>query len=95
VHGRLLDPRLDVLCRDRELRPLAYAFVDPVPGARWVGVRQAGYVELYEVLAGLPVRVASTREIDAEAARARFDVAQYDAVGHELVSGPLEAAVAG
>ena len=95
VHGRLLDPRLDVLCRDRRRRPLAYAFVDPVSGARWVGVRQDGYVELFEVLADLPVRIASTRGVDAEAARASFEVTQYDASGHELVAGTLEAAVAG
>jgi hypothetical protein len=95
VDGRLLDPRLDVLCRDRARRPLAYAFVDPVAGARWIGVRQEGYVELYEVLAGLPVRVAGTRGVDAENARATLEVTQYDAEGHELVHGALEAAVAG
>ena len=95
VHGRLLDPRLDVLCRDRRRRPLAYAFIDPVSGAHWVGVRQDGYVELYEVLAGLPVRIASTRGVDAEAARASFEVTQYDAAGRELVAGTLAAAVAG
>ena len=95
VHGRLLDPRLDVLCRDSSRRPLAYAFVDPVAGARWVGVRQDGYIELHEVLAGLPVRIASTRGVDAEAARASFEVTQYDAGGRELVAGRLEVAVAG
>ena len=80
VEGRLLDPRLDVVCRDR---------------AHWIGIRQKGYVELYEVLAGLPVRVASTRGVDAENARATLEVAQYDAGGHELVHTRLEAAVAG
>jgi len=95
AHGRLLDPRLDVLCRDRRGRPLAYAFVDPVSGAHWVGVHRDGYVELYEVLAGLPVRVASTRGVDAEAARASFEITQYDASGRELVAENLEAAVAG
>jgi hypothetical protein len=95
VDGRLLDPRLDVVCRDRARRPLAYAFVEPVGGARWVGVRQAGYVELYEVLAGLPVRVGGTQGVDAENARATLEVSQYDAEGHELVHGTLETAVAG
>jgi hypothetical protein len=94
-HGRLLDRRLDVLCRDRRRRPLAYVFVDPVAAARWIGVREAGYVELYEVLAGLPVRVASTRAVDPANARATFEIAQYDAEGRELVHGELEAAVAG
>ena len=95
VEGRLLDPRLDVLCRARSGAPLAYAFVEPVAGAQWVGVEQAGYTELYEVLAGLPVRIASTRGISTEQARATFAVHQYDAEGRELASGDLEAAVAG
>jgi hypothetical protein len=95
VAGRLLDPRLDVVCRDGARRPLAYAFVEPVAGARWIGVRQAGYVELYEVLAGLPVRIGGTQGVDPENARATLEVAQYDAEGHELVHGTLEAAVAG
>lgn len=91
----VLDPRLDVICRDRRRRPLAYAFVDPVPGARWIGVRQNGYVEIYEVLANLPVRVATTRGIDVANDTAAFAVTQYDAEGRELVHAELEAAVAG
>ncbi|HSC73376.1 MAG TPA: hypothetical protein VLB89_04350 [Gaiellaceae bacterium] len=93
--GRLLDPRLDVVCHDRQHRPLAYAFVEPVARAGWIGVRQDGFVELYDVVAGLPVRVASRRGIDLENARAVFDVTQYDAAGRELVREELEAAVAG
>jgi hypothetical protein len=93
--GRLLDPRLDVVCVDKRYRPLAYAFVDPVAGARWIGVRQDGYIELYEVVGGLPVRVETTHGIDLEDARAAFELTQYDAEGHELVRETLEAAVAG
>lgn len=93
--GRVLDPRLDVICRDRARRPLAYVFVDAVPGARWVGVQQRDYVELYEVLGGLPVRLAATSGIDVEQALARLEVTQYDAEGRELVRGELEATVAG
>lgn len=93
--GRLLDPRLDVLCRDRSGAPLAYAFVEPVAGAHWIGVEQAGYTEVYEVLAGLPVRIVSTRHVDAEDARAAFEVSQYDLRGRQLVKGELVAAVAG
>jgi hypothetical protein len=95
VDGRLLDPRLDVLCRTRKGAPLAYAFVQPVAGAHWIGVAQDGYTELYEVLAGLPVRIASTRDVSLDAARARFRVSQYDLVGRLLERGDLEAAVAG
>jgi hypothetical protein len=93
--GRVLDPRLDVICRDLDRLPLAYAFVNAVAGAHWIGVRQDGYVEVYEVLAGLPVRIASTRGIRAADARATFEVTQYDAAGRELMEGEVEAAVAG
>jgi hypothetical protein len=95
LNGRLLDPRLDILCRDREGRPLAYAWVEPVPGARWIGVDQGSYTEVYEVLAGLPVRVATRRGIQLGRSRASFAVTQFDATGRALVEGPLEAAVAG
>ena len=95
VDGRLLDPRLDILCQDREHRRIAYAFVVPVAGAHWIGVREDGYTEIYEVLAGLPVRVATSRGIDAAQSRAVFEVTQYDAQGDELVRADLEAQVAG
>jgi hypothetical protein len=95
VDGRLLDPRLDVLCQDRKGDSLGYAFVEPVAGARWIGVDQGSYTEIYEVLAELPVRVSSARNIRAEEAKAEFDVTQYDVHGQALVKGKLEAAVAG
>jgi hypothetical protein len=69
--------------------------VQPVAGAHWIGVAQDGYTELYEVLAGLPVRIASTRDVSVEAARARFQVSQYDVAGRLLERGDLETAVAG
>jgi hypothetical protein len=93
--GRLLDPRLDLVCRDRDHSPLAYAFVEPVSGARWIGVDEGRYTEIYEVLAGLPVRVEGTQHVDTAQARARFDVTQYDVHGRELVRATLEASVAG
>jgi hypothetical protein len=93
--GRLLDPRLDLGCRDGRGRPLAYAWVEPVTGAHWIGVDQGGYTEVYEVLAGLPVRVATARNIDLARSRAVFEVSQYGVGGRELIRGPVEAAVAG
>lgn len=95
VGGKLLDPRLDVLCRDPKGRPLAYAWVEPAAGARWVGVDQDTYTEIYEVLAGLPVRIASARGVQPSRARATFEVTQYDGDGKELIKGKLEAQVAG
>jgi hypothetical protein len=94
-HGHVLDPRLDVMCRDRGRRPLAYAFVEPVAGARWIGVRHDGYVELYEVLGDLPVRFVTTTGIDLANARATFELTQYDSEGRELTHGEMEASVAG
>jgi hypothetical protein len=93
--GRLLDPRLDIACRDRRGRPLAYAWIEPVTGARWIGVDQGKYTEMYEVLAGLPVRVATRSGVELDRSRAAFEVTQYDAHGKELVRATVEAAVAG
>jgi hypothetical protein len=92
---KLLDPRLDVLCRDANGKPLAYAWVVPVAGAHWIGVDQGAYTELYEVAGDLPVRIASTRGLDRARSRASFEVTQYGLLGRELVRGKLEAAVAG
>jgi hypothetical protein len=93
--GKLLDPRLDILCRDRKGRALAYAWVEPAAGVKWIGVDQGRYTEVYEVLARLPVRIASIRGVQTGRARATFDVTQYDDHGKELVKGKLEAGVAG
>jgi hypothetical protein len=91
--GRLLDPRLDVLCRTHDGKPLAYAWIEPVAGAHWIGIDQGSYSELYEAAAGLPVRVATQTHIHGS--KAEFDVTQYDVHGRELVKVGLETAVAG
>jgi hypothetical protein len=93
--GKLLDPRLDIVCRDRRGTPLAYVWVEPVAGARWIGVDQGSYTEIYEVLAGLPVRVAGTRHVELERACGSFEVTQYDLSGRQLLRGLLVASVAG
>jgi hypothetical protein len=93
--GHLLDPRLDVGCRDAKGRPLAYAWVEPVAGAHWIGVEQGSYTEMYEVLAGFPVRIATRRHIHLDRSSAEFELTQYDVHGHELVKATVEAAVAG
>jgi hypothetical protein len=93
--SRLLDPRLDILCRDPDGRRLAYAWVEPVAGSHWIGVDQGSYTEVYEVAAGLPVRIATRRGIDEDAAKATFELTQYGIHGRELLRSKLEAAVAG
>jgi hypothetical protein len=95
LEGHLLDPRLDLGCRDRAGRPLAYAWIEPVSGAHWVGVDQGRYEEIYEALGGLPVRIAGSRRIDLGASKASFAVTQYDRSGSALLEGTVEAAVAG
>jgi hypothetical protein len=95
VAGRLLDPRLDVSCRDRNGRPLAYAWVVPAQGVGWIGVDQGRYTEMYEVLGALPVRIATGQGIDLGRSRATFLVTQYDSHGKPLIKGKLEAGVAG
>jgi hypothetical protein len=95
VSGKLLDPRLDVLCRDPKGRPLAYAWVEPAAGVRWIGVDQGTYTEVYETLAGLPVRIVSARGVQPSQARATFDVTQYDSNRKEVFKGKLETQVAG
>jgi hypothetical protein len=95
VSGQLLDPRLDILCRDRSGKALAYAWVEPARVAHWIGVDQGSYVELYEVLGRLPVRIASTRGVELGRARATFRITQYDERGTALLTGKLEARVAG
>jgi hypothetical protein len=93
--GKLLDPRLDILCRDRDGKPVAYAWLEPGGGARWIGVDQGSYIELYEVLGDLPVRISSARGIDLQDSHATFAVTQYDETGNALLTGNLEARVTG
>jgi hypothetical protein len=93
--GRLVDARLDVGCRDRQRRTVAFAWVEPVRRARWVALDQGAYTELFEVTGGLPVRVSSTRGVDLGRSRARFELAQYGAGGRLIARQRLVAHVAG
>jgi hypothetical protein len=93
--GRLLDPRLDILCRDPDGKPLAYAWIEPAAGSHWIAVDQGAFKEMYEVAAGLPVRIASARNVDRARSRATFEITHYDQRGRELLTGTVEAAVAG
>jgi hypothetical protein len=93
---RLLDPRLDVAsCSTPSDEPVAFAWVEPEPGTRYVAVDREGYVEVYPVIAGLPVRVAATSGIDVDTSSASFDVSEHDGAGRRLRSYALRARVAG
>jgi len=93
--GRLRDPRLE-LCQDRNGRPVAaFAWIDPVPGTRWIVVDQGDRDEVYPRAGALPVRIATAVDIDAESASAVFDYAEYDARGRLIESTTIHPFVAG
>ncbi len=94
VDGRLEDPRLDILCVGRRGDSVGFAWIEPMPAARWVVVGAGGDREVEPVAAGLPVRVA-TREVDAATSSATFVVGEYDATGAELARYRLPVRVAG
>jgi hypothetical protein len=93
--GRLLDPRLSIGCRTDDDEPVAFAWVDPGPKTRYVAVGQPGFAEVYETVAGVPVRIASTADVDVIRARASFAVTEHDGSGRFLRRYELEAVVAG
>lgn len=93
--GRLHDPRLDLGCLTREGEPLGFVWVEPAPSTRYVAVEQPGYVEVYEPLGGLPVRISSSRDVVLASSRAAFAVSEYDRSGRLVRRYRLEAAVAG
>jgi hypothetical protein len=94
--GQLLDPRLDLAaCSTPSGDPVAFVWADPGPGTRYVAVDRDGFVEVYPVLAGLPVRLAATSGLDLDTSSASFDVSEHDAEGRVLRSYTLRARVAG
>jgi hypothetical protein len=92
--GRLRDPRLDILCGTTE-EPVGFVWLTPGPQTEYVSVEQPGYVEVYEVAGGLPVRVATVSGVDYGNFTARFDILEHDAAGVLLRRYTLNAAVAG
>jgi hypothetical protein len=95
VGGRLRDPRLDIGCQSRSGAAVAFAWLNPARGAVWIAVDQGGYDEVYRVAGGLPVRVATTRNVDLSRAHATLDVSQYTARGRLVGKSRVEAFVAG
>jgi hypothetical protein len=90
--GALVDPRLDVSCRDSNGRPIAFGWIEPTREASSITVLGAGGRELYPAAGRVPVRVTTTRvSFDAAA----VDVAQYAADGRELERRRMVLRVAG
>ncbi len=91
-HGRVSDARLDVCLGGRGRLVVAFAWINPLPHARWIVVGQPGFREVYTVAAGLPVRVSTVSLIDPS--RTVFHTAQYDPNGVLLARRTIIAAVA-
>lgn len=92
--GRLRDPRVDILCRDSGGDRVGFGWVDPASGVRWIVARNGSRAEVEGVIAGLPVRIATT-EVDAETSSATFDVRELAGDGKVVRRYRLRAAVAG
>jgi hypothetical protein len=94
--GHLRDPRLDIAgCRTPDGDPIAFAWIEPRRGAEYVVVRQPGFAEVYPVVRGLPVRVATTSSIESDPIGATFDISEHDGAGRALRSYRLTARPAG
>src|SRR5262249_55168552 len=92
--GRLLDPRLD-LCTATTGRTTAFAWIEPLPDARWIVVRDGRRRELYRTAEKLPIRVTTTGDVFPERSLALFHVTQYATGGGRLQSSTIVAVVAG
>ena len=93
--GHLRDPRLDLGCSTDDGKPVGFAWVEPDASAQFVAVEQSGFVEVYEVAGGLPVRVVTTTNVDIEGSRASFHVSEHDTQGRLLKRYVVDAVVAG
>jgi hypothetical protein len=94
--AHLTDARLSLAnCVDDEGKTVASAWLEPLPGARWLAVEQEGYTEIYETAGNLPVRIATNRGIGDDNSSVRVQIAQYGADGAKLDEGEYELRVAG
>jgi hypothetical protein len=94
--GHLRDPRLDLGgCSTADAGLVGFVWIEPQRHARYIVVEQPGGAEIYRAAADLPVRVATTSNIDAEAARATFRLSEHDAAGRLLRRYQVDAVVSG
>lgn len=93
--GNVADPRLDLLCTSAEGAPLAFAWIEPSPKARFVVVEQSAYAEAYETAGSLPVRVVTRADGDRAPPAASFQISEHTATGALLRRYELEVGVAG
>jgi hypothetical protein len=93
--GRLRDPRLNIGCTTSGGGPMGFVWIEPASRARFVVVRQPGFVEVYRPVARLPVRVSSTTELSIEDASATFEISEHDERGRLVREYRVAASVAG
>jgi hypothetical protein len=92
--GRLRDPRLDIGCVRDDGTTVGHLWVEADPKTAYVTVEQDGYVEVYEVAADLPVRVA-TEDVELDGSRATVEVLEHDVTGALVRRYRLAVGVAG
>ena len=92
--GHLVDPRLDIACRTPAGVAIGSAWIEPVPHARWIVVRDHALAQIYRRTASLPIRV-TTQVVDVPTATGVFRIEQYDAEGTRVSEATVRTAVAG
>jgi hypothetical protein len=96
VGGKVDDGRLGMVnCLSADREPVAYVFVNPAPGARWLVVDHDRFRELYDVSDPYPVRISTTDGIDTGTSSLKVRVRSYGADGKEVGEETLHAVVAG
>jgi hypothetical protein len=94
--GVLVDPRLDAAnCTDEDGDTVAFAWVEPAPDAEYVGIDRDGWIEVYAVRGGVPIRIATTDGIGDNDQSLGTTVIQYGPDGRRLQTEELSAQVAG
>ncbi len=94
--GRVADSRLSMTnCLTAGGDTLAFAFVNPAPGARWLVVDHDHFREIYDASDPYPVRISTADGIHVEGSSLKVRVRSYDADGKELSDETLDARVAG
>ncbi|CAN5139274.1 hypothetical protein BH09ACT13_BH09ACT13_04050 [soil metagenome] len=91
----LRDPRLSISCKTRDGDLIGFVWIAPGAKTQYVAVAQDTFSEVYEVGGDLPIRVATTSDVEIEGSRAAFDVSEHDVSGTLLRRYRLESAVAG
>jgi hypothetical protein len=94
-HGRLLDPRLTLSCGFGRKDKLAFAWIQPRAGTRWLVVHDGPHRDLYSVTRDMPVRISLTHGISERDASATTDVDDISAAAARTARERLVFRVAG